>query len=159
MVLQSSSKIKAGTNANNNQDYKYRWYGLYKVQKDLYATNANVGSLMISSKQWDAIMSYTGYGSATREADTYTTKPDLSGAVYKDVTPSTYDETHNIYDLAGNLYEWTIKASSTNYRTYRGGNYNYSNDSARYSLYDYPYRNCDPDYSSNYGSRLSLYIK
>ena len=86
----------------------------------MYANNQSVGSLMISSKQWNAIMNFTGYGDTIRATDTYTTKPDLSGTAYK--TDSTkYDVSKNIYDLAGNVTEFTLKASSTSYRASRGG--------------------------------------
>ena len=62
----------------------------------------------------------------------------------------------NIYDVAGNVYEWTNEAYSADYRVIRGGDYNYSreDDPASYRLGDYP-DNCD-----NYiGFRPALYIK
>ena len=40
----------------------------------------------ITSKEWDRIMTF------------------------KNSDPAVYDETHNIYDLAGNLFEWTLKS-------------------------------------------------
>lgn len=118
-VLTSNSIIKEGANPNNGEEYFYRWYGLYKVQKDLYANNTSVFSTMITSKEWNAIMSFTGYGSVTRGTDTYTTKPDLSGSAYKDTT-DTYDVSKNIYDMAGNVYDWTLQSDNSRYRVNRG---------------------------------------
>ena len=36
-----------------------------------------------------------------------------------------YTKTNNIYDMAGNVWEWTTEASSTYIRVYRGGNFYY----------------------------------
>ena len=36
-----------------------------------------------------------------------------------------YTKTNNIYDMAGNVYEWTTEAGSANDRVERGGNYGY----------------------------------
>ena len=132
-------------------DKYYRWYGLYKAQKDLYENNSNVFSSMITSKEWNTIMTFTGYGDAKRATSTYTTKPDLSGSAYKGRT-DTYDLTKNIYDLAGNVLECTLTAYSANGRVGRGGNYN-DGGSASDTSNSYPFNNL----SSN-GSRLALYI-
>ena len=141
--------LTACTNLPN--DKYYRWYGLYKAQKDLYGNNSNVFSSMITSKEWNTIMTFTGYGDAKRATSTYTTKPDLSGSAYKGTT-DTYDLTKNIYDLAGNVFEWTLKALSTSYRVYRGGDY--------YGCSASSTSRADPIFcNSNYGSRLALYIK
>ena len=139
-------------------NYKYyRWYGLYKAQKDLYGNNSNVFSSMITSKEWNTIMTFTGYKGAKRATSTYTTKPDLSGSAYKGTT-DTYDLTKNIYDLAGNVWEWTLKANGSDYACYRvirGGRYSDDDDSASGT-----YSSNSPDCSvSSYGSRLALYIR
>ena len=136
-------------------DKYYSWYGLYKAQKDLYGNNSNVFSSMITSKEWNTIMTFTGYGNTERGAYTYTTKPDLSGSAYKG-TADTYDLTKNIYDLAGNVFEWTLTASDTGNRVYRGGAWVIDLDiySASHTYSSFPIEN-----SSMTGSRLALYIR
>ena len=152
-VLTANKTLKEGTNPNNSEPYYYRWYGLYKAQKDLYGNNSNVFSSMITSKEWNTIMTFTGYGDAKRATSTYTTKPDLSGSAYKGTT-DTYDLTKNIYDLAGNVNEWTLKASNTYGRVNRGGICSNDGDSASYAGISFTYRSY-----SDKGSRLALYIR
>ena len=150
-ILQANNILKIGTNSKNNEPYYYRWWGLYKVQKDMYANNSSVKSLMISSKQWDEIIAFTGYGKTKRGNDTYTTKPDLSGSAYS--TDNTqYDKAKNIYDLAGNLSEWTISVS----RVSRGNYYNQSaiSSGASSSGMAIMVLNMSPEYCS----RIVLYI-
>ena len=133
-------------------DKYYRWYGLYKAQKDLYGNNSNVFSSMITSKEWNTIMTFTGYGDAKRAESTYTKEPDLSGSAYKGTT-DTYDLTKNIYDLAGNVDEWTLTTgSSTRSRVSRGGSYGIDDLSASSAGGVLPSFGYD-------GSRLALYIK
>ena len=143
--------LTADTKLQN--DKYYRWYGLYKAQKDLYGNNSNVFSSMITSKEWKKIMTFTGYEGAKRATSTYTTKPDLSGSAYKGTT-DTYDLTKNIYDLAGNVWEWTLTADDTSYRVCRGDDFSDDNISASDTS------GSDPGYCNNHsGSRLALYIK
>ena len=61
----------------------------------------------------------------------------------------------NIYDLAGNVDEWTMEAYDTGYRVYRGGQYNanvanYPASSRRY--------NGTSSSSVNTGFRVALYV-
>ena len=65
----------------------------------------------------------------------------------------TSDKINNIYDLGGNLFEWTSEAYRTDFRALRGGIRNDSFPAA--------YRNIDfPTHSNSSGSlRSSLYVK
>ena len=65
-----------------------------------------------------------------------------------------YTKTNNIYDMAGNVWEWTTEANSTGYRVSRGGNYNNgSNGPMAYRNNDYPY----DSYSNERLSSSTLY--
>jgi len=121
-VLTMATLLKEGINTKSNDEYHYRWWGLYKEQKDIYEDDEYVGSLMITSKQWDEIMTFTGYGDTIRDNTTYTTKPDLSSSKYLNTT-ETYDVSKNIYDLAGNVREHTLIQYSASLRYFRGGRF------------------------------------
>ena len=129
-VLTSATLLKEGTNETSSDEYHYRWWGIYKAQKDMYYNNTNVGSLMISEKQWEQILTFTNRGNenSSRALDTYTTKPDLSGSAYS-TDSSQYDVNKNIYDLAGNVMELTFRRSGDNIYITRGGCYNGSQTS------------------------------
>ena len=83
------------------------------------------------------------------EMPTATETKETSKSVLIPTGSAEYTKTNNIYDMAGNVWEWTTEAYSAYYRVCRGGNYN-SNG------YDIPlaYRN---DYGpNNYYSNLRL---
>lgn len=48
-----------------------------------------------------------------------------------------YTKTNNIYDMAGNVWEWTTEAYSTYYRVCRGGFYEYDGDGCPLAYRDY----------------------
>ena len=62
---------------------------------------------------------------------------------------------NNIYDMAGNISDWTIEADHTNYRVVRGGKYN---DNASFSPASVRNDNSPAGSISNRGSRLALYM-
>ena len=140
-VLRADCLLKPETETKpaSNENYYYRWWGLYKAQKDLYNSNLNVGSLMISDNQWEAIMDYTKYREGTRPKNSYSYEngPDKSGSAYS-TDPNKYDKVKNIYDLASNLEEWTMEASTDLYRIDRGGDYENSDFTASHLGHYYP---------------------
>ena len=80
---------------------------------------------------------------------------------YETVIPTgsaEYTKTNNIYDLAGNVFEWSLEAYSTRYRVIRGGYYE-----QRGRTYPACFRYCGNTYptiiTSGYGCRSVLYVK
>ena len=74
---------------------------------------------------------------------------------------SEYTKANNIYDLAGNVFEWTLEAYSNVYRIFRGGYfYDHGSVSATTATYIVTYYYGYPNNSLNYcGCRSALYIK
>ena len=129
----------------------------------------SVTSTLIYGVQWDAIMQWidpgyknedgtltsfvadsTGKGNYDEDANTNPWKGNLT------TTGASEDYgVKNIYDLAGNVWEWTMEAYNTDNRVNRGGSCYYTG-----SLYPASDRfNYDP--SSSYGGvgfRLTLYL-
>ena len=154
------------------------WYNMYKRCKNIKGANTNVETGMIWGNQWDrTLMWLIETGSKTKEqiADDSTSWGNYYNATFEYVNSSgstatknegsstriptgsaEYTKANNIYDLAGNVRDWTMEASSTYYRVSRGGYYYYNG-------VDLPadYRNYDcPTYSYyGYGCRSALYIK
>ena len=93
--------------------------------------HTNVTSTLVYGVQWDAVMRWfsedeklEGYFLDSTPVGNYfdsedTNNPAKTGAVDK-------YQLKNIYDIAGNVDEWTMEAYSTGYRVDRGGSYNSS---------------------------------
>ena len=73
----------------------------------------SVTSTLTYGCEWDAMCRYIGDSQRTTPTKS---APELTGSVADDVSK-------NIYDLAGNCWEWTMEAYSTKYRVGRGGRY------------------------------------
>ena len=145
------------------------WYVLKKACNDIVNTN-EVKSIMIYGNMWDETMQWLIDTEAKKEAEinensstwgNYSNSSgnaDIAGAGSKQNSGySDYWCANNVYDLAGNCYDWTQEAYYANYRDYRGGNYGASGSSVpasdRYNGLN-PYGS-----SSGYSSRPALYIK
>ena len=123
------------------------WYNLYKKCTELQASD-KVKTQMIWGCQWDVTMnwlissgaktsdevnkdsrSWGNYNNTSVKADDGTTEIKASGTSAKlNTGKTTFTMANNIYDLAGNVYEWTQEASDTYVRASRGGDY-YNNGS------------------------------
>ena len=98
--------------SDNNSD-NVSTNGAVYLAKNMYSSSNSVTSTLIYGCQWDAMCSYIG--DSQRKTPTKS-KPELTGSVSTDVSK-------NIYDLAGNCYEWTMEACGTFLRDPRGGCY------------------------------------
>ena len=105
--------------------------------------STSITSTLCYGCQWDAMCRYIGDSQRTTPTKL---EPELTGSVSTDVSK-------NIYDLAGNCYEWTMEAYDRIFRVGRGGSCDYAIPvSYRSSI--------DPASRNDSGSfRCTLYVK
>ena len=131
--------VKGNTNISSQN-----WYTMYKKCKELEESNT-VRTGMIWGNQFDRTLmwliesknktkeqiaddstSWGNYYDATFEytnsSGSTVTKNEGSGVIIPSGS-SEYTKANNIYDLAGNVYDWTMEAYTIAYRVYRGGSY------------------------------------
>ena len=125
------------------------------ISRDMYKNTDEYGvvSTLIYGIQWDSVMNWAKCGNNMRDKNTYTATPSLTGAAYS--TETIYDVNNNIYDLAGNVREWTMEALDSTGRVFRGGYYSdkkaisYRHNSILLPTYQ----------QQGMGFRISLYVK
>ena len=113
------------------------WYELYKKCTTLNASD-KVESKMIWGIQWDlacdfiskkgeqkSITNSIAWGNYSDSTDP-ANKGNYEKSKKKDTGSNEEWKANNIYDIAGNCYEWTQEAVSTFRRAFRGGFYNIS---------------------------------
>ena len=159
----SSPTVQKGKEVLASQN----WYNLKKACTNV-VSSSYAQSTMIYGNQWDEVMDWlidTGaktrseVNSNSRSWGNYSNSTGEAATNSGEKGPSGYNEAwqaNNIYDLAGNCWEWTQEASNTDSRVGRGGGFlDYGSSrpaSDRNSIY--------PSYSINsYSSRPALYIK
>ena len=155
----------AGTKKNQPSLTDTNWYNLYAKCKTL-GDESTTYSRMIWGCQWDQVCKFintSGDKVSLTDSSTYgnyknsSGNADVSGKGSKQVTGySDYWKANNIYDIAGNCWEWTQEAYYNGIRISRGGNYD------SYGA-GYPVTNRVPDNATSAGSSTSsrpvLYIK
>ena len=111
-----------------------------------------VTSTLCYGVQWDAALkwidpNYTGFAK------------DSSGKGYYDESSPTttgYHAEKKIYDLAGNVWEWTMESYDTGYRVFRGGDYYGSGSDCPAS--DRGSNHTSHDVYDSIGFRVTLYL-
>lgn len=165
------SKQKAKVVKGNEDINTQTWYTMYRKSKEILKNeNGNVRTSMIWGSLWDHTLNWL----VTSGNKTYSDiKNSSSWGNYRNSTfqyqnasgntvtkkqgteriptgNAEYTKANNIYDMAGNVLDWTIEAYNTVYRVYRGGSYYYDDNDNRSGpassrSYHYPY-----DSASNY---------
>ena len=130
------SQEKASIIKNNSDIGNQTWYTMYKKAKGI-AVNNNVTSSMIWGSQWDATMRWM-YNSGNEEKKKYTYDSTGKGNYSSDSPIATGSieayAVNNIYDMAGNVNDWTIEAYGTILRDGRGGYYRNNGNSGPASI-------------------------
>ena len=159
---------------SNSDIHTKRWYTMYRKCKELKGNNENVITSMIYGSQWDRTLMWimetgktyndiakdsTSWGNYSTASFYYFNGTSYSMKSTSSLRLSTgcaeYTNANNIYDLSGNVWDWTLEASGAVLRRYRGGYYNvYGNG--------YPagyHYSINPDFSYNrVGCRAALYV-
>ena len=162
----------------NTNIHSQTWYNMYKRCKNLKGQNTNVETGIAWGNQFDRTLAWlveTGNKTKQEITDDSTSWGNYQNATFEYINSSgntatknkdsstriptgsaEYTKANNIYDLSGNVRDWTMEACSTSGRGLRGGNYG---DTGTYRPADgrsdyYP--------TSSYdfvGCRSALYIK
>ena len=154
------SKQKAKVVKGNEDIHTQTWYTMYRKSKEILQNeNGNVRTSMIWGSLWDHTLNWL----VTSGNKTYADMKDSTswGNYYNSTVdghgsrrPTGYREewkANNIYDMAGNVWDWTLEAYNTGYRVSRGGDYFFYGFSFPASYRNY---NCYP-YNSYDGIRLT----
>ena len=117
-----------------------------------------VTSTLCYGVQWDAVMQFldSSYVKADGKCSSIVSNSTRKGNYSGSISTTGYYAEKNIYDLAGNVYEWTMEAYDSSYRVGRGGGYG-----GYGSRYPASYRSSftpDYDYADTVGFRVALYL-
>ena len=156
------SQTEAVVVKNNTDIADQTWYTQYNKSKGV-AASSNVTTSMIWGCQWDAVMRWMWNQGGDKKTYTYdsTGKGNYSGtqgSTDKSIPTGSNDTyaVNNIYDMAGNVHDWTIEAGSASNRVSRGGDY-FGNYDSNYP--DSLRGGFNPTGSNDdIGSRLALYM-
>ena len=134
------------------------WYTLYKNCTTL-AVGSKVKTRMIWGLQWDATCNWlvsSGFNitDSTSWGNYKNNTADGHGSEQNTGFSESW-KANNIYDFAGNCFEYTQEANNTDRRALRGGSYGYNGSNSPASSYGVSSPNSTYSY---YGSRPTLYL-
>ena len=142
---------KTGATQNKN------WYTLYKNCTTL-ATGTKVKTRMIWGLQWDATCNWLdNSGFSITDSTAWGNYKDNTADGHGTKQNTGFSENwkaNNIYDFAGNCWEFTQEANGTYVRAYRGGDYSDHGSSVPASNRG----NGNPTNTGGRGSRPTLYL-
>ena len=156
------------------------WYTMWKKARKLSGTSAGVQ--MIWGIQWDETLKWlidtgektyaeigsnsTSWGNYANNSFTYYTNTSKSTALktlggQRKIPSGSYEgaNANNVYDIAGNIYEWTLESNESgtgSYKYGRGGGFNFNGNISPVAnrYYIIPYKSY-----FFFGLRCTLFIK
>ena len=153
------SKDKVVSKKGNEDIGNQNWYTMYAKEKK-YATQLSgtkIKSNMIYGSQWDATMRWFAK-SKDNNVSTYPVNAQNGvNANFSGNRKSTgsVGSVNNIYDMAGNVYDWTAESYFSNIRVLRGYSYDTNSDNWYTGYRSLSLPTSSHDY---YGSRVGLYL-
>ena len=128
-IKDTAAKVVKGDTKINNVNWYYMYQNSKSIVQNTEAKAAGIKSSMIWGSQWDATMNwFLSFKDTKPEVATYVTdstgKGNYSGTqgdTNKAIPTGTNDDyaVQNIYDMAGNVWDWTLEASYTGIRVLR----------------------------------------
>ena len=116
------------------------WYELYKNCKELDDDNDSVMTIMIWSAQWDATCEWLKSCNYNIEDSStwgnYANNTAEGAGEYRETGYSEEWKANNIYDFAGNYWEWTQEPYRNVYRITRGGHWEFTGDRSPANSFD-----------------------
>ena len=160
---------------------KTDWYNLYNAcRSSKLQASDKVKTQMIWGCQWDVTMNwlissgaktsdevnknsstwgnYSNYNTANNYTEGTTGYEKNAGSLQNTGSSENW-KANNIYDLAGNCYEWTQEANNTNRRAVRGGSYGNGSSFPASDRFSYSPDNSDYDnlrFSSHFNNKVTL---
>ena len=131
--------------------------GAVELSKNMYKDSESVVSTLCYGVQWDAVMNFV----SDKEHNIRNSAEwgNYNANKYPTIEKTGSNEkwkAKNIYDLAGNVYEWTMESSLDTSRVYRGG-YSVSNFAANIACFRFGNGPTSAYYGI--GFRATLYIQ
>ena len=165
------NEIPWSANGNNIQETNGTTGGAIELSRNFDTANGytNVTSTLIYSVQWDATMKWmenienpNATGSLTKYIQDSTgmgwygnNSGNVAHQTGDDIDTQRSNCINNIYDLAGNVWEWTMESVGIGGRVYRGGSYGSKGATAPASN---RYAYAPATSISGVGFRIALYL-